>query len=160
MKMKNTLLRLAGLGALAGGMIFAQSTTTAPAQPAQSQHFAGRHARFAQRIANYLNLTPDQRAQAKQIMAAARQEAAPLRQQLKQNRAALFNAIKTGNDAQIDQITKDQAPVQAQMAAIRAHAFEKIYATLTPDQKTKADNMQQFFHARRGQHQRQPQSNG
>jgi len=38
---------------------------------------------------NYLNLTPDQQAQAKQIMAGAWQEAAPLRQQ-----------------AQIDRITK------------------------------------------------------
>ena len=157
--MKNTLFRLAGLGALAGGMIFAQSTPAAPAQPSQHQGFAARRARFAQRMADYLNLTPEQRSQAKQIMSAARQEAAPVRQELKQNHEALFNAIKAGNDAQIDQITKAQAPLMAKASAIRAHAFEKIYATLTPEQKTKADNMQQFFRSFRGQHEHRQQSN-
>ena len=100
-------------------------------------------------FARDLNLTPDQQAQAKQIMAGARQESAPLRQQMKQNREALASAIKSGNDAQIDQITKADAPVMAQMAAIRAHAFEKIYATLTPEQKAKADTMRQRFQSRR-----------
>lgn len=137
--MTKILIRLAGLGALAGGLIFAQNTAGPTA----------RRGHFVQRIVNYLNLTPDQQAQAKQIMAGVRQEAAPLREQMKQNREALANAIKTGNDAQIDQITKAQAPVMAQLAAIRAHGFEKIYAMLTPEQKTKADNMRQMFGARR-----------
>ena len=141
--MKNNLLRLAGLGALASGMIFAQNTTTAtaPARP------MARRAHMAQRISQYLNLTPDQQAQAKQIMATARQEATPLRQQMKQNREALASAIKSGNDAQIDQVSKAEAPVVSQLTAIRAHAFEKIYAMLTPEQKTKADNIRQWFHA-------------
>lgn len=143
--MKKTLITLAGLGALAGGLIFAQHAGQNPAGP------AARRGHFIQRVVNDLNLTPDQQAQAKQIMAGARQEAAPLRQQMKQNRQALAAAIRSGSDAQIDQITKAEAPVMAQLAAIRAHAFEKIYATLTPEQKTKADNMRQQFHAgRRG----------
>lgn len=138
--MKKTMIRLVGLGALASGLIFAQNT---PATAARRGH-------YVQRIASYLNLTPDQQAQAKQIMAATRQQSAPLRQQLKQNHEALAAAIKAGNDAQIDQITKDEAPVRAQLAAIHAHAFEKIYATLTPDQKAKADTMRQTFKSRRG----------
>ena len=146
--MKKNLIKLAGLAAIAGGLIFAQTTTTSPTGPAGH---GSRRARMAQRISNYLQLTPDQQAQAKQIFASSRQEAAPLRQQMKQNRQALYSAIKAGNDTQIDQITKAQAPLMSQLAAIRAHAFEKVYATLTPDQKTKADNMRQFFHAGRGQ---------
>jgi len=143
--MKKTLIRLAGLGALAGVLIFAQNAARNPAGP------AARRGHSIQRMVNYLNLTPDQQAQAKQIMAGARMESAPLRQQMKQNREALASAIKSGNDAQIDQITKAEAPVMAQMAAIRAHAFEKIYATLTPEQKAKADTMRQHFHGgRRG----------
>jgi len=35
--------------------------------------------------------------------------------------------------------------MMAQLAAIRPHPFEKIYATLTPQQMTKADNMRQWF---------------
>ena len=95
-------------------------------------------------MANYLNLSADQRAQVQQIMAGAKQEAAPLRQQMQQNRKALADAIKSGNDAQIDQITKAEAPVKAQLASIHARAMAKIYATLTPEQKAKADQMHRF----------------
>jgi Spy/CpxP family protein refolding chaperone len=144
--MKKMLITVAGVGALAATMMFAQNV--APRG----------HARFGQRMAQVLNLTPDQQATAKQVMMQAREQAAPLRQQLKQSREALANAVKSGNDAQIDQIAKDQAPLMAQVAAIRAHAFEKIYATLTPEQKTKADNMRQHFMTHRGQ--RQHKANG
>lgn len=150
--MKKNLIRLAGLGALAGGLIFAQNVPANPDNAAAAQ--PARHARRfhrMQRMANYLNLTADQKAQAKQIWAGAREEAKPLRQQMKANRQALLSAIKSGNDAQIDQITKSEAPVMAQLASIRAHAFEKFYATLTPDQKTKVDSMhQQFRGGRKG----------
>lgn len=153
--MKNRWLRVAGLGALATGMIFAQAPDQSGQSATTTQQQGQRHSRmarrghFRQRMANYLNLTPEQRAQAKQIMAAAREQAAPLHQQLKQNRQALRTAIKAGNDAQIDQITAANAPLIAKLSAIRAHAFEKVYANLTPDQKTKADNMRQAFRGSR-----------
>ena len=147
--MKKTLMTVAGVGALAAAMMFAQG-----AAPTRG------HGGFGQKMAQALNLTPDQQANAKQVMMQAHEQAAPLRQQLKQSREALANAVKSGNDAQIDQITKDQAPVMAQMAAIRAHAFEKIYATLTPEQKIKADSMRQHFMSHRGQRQHQRQANG
>lgn len=140
--MKDSLIRLAGVGALACGLMFAQGGGSGGKGAPMA-----RRGHFVQRMVTYLNLTPDQQTQAKQIMADARQQSMPLRQQMKQNREALSTAIKSGNDAQIDQITKAEAPVMAQLAAIRAHAFEKIYATLTPEQKTKADNMRQWFAA-------------
>jgi Spy/CpxP family protein refolding chaperone len=143
--MKNKLIRVAAFGALATGMIFAQSGPPDPAQPApQLQQKAQRRAHPGRRMANYLNMSADQRAQARQILAGAKQEAAPLRQQMQQNRKALADAIKSGNDAQIDQITKAEAPVKAQLAAIHAHAMGKIYATLTPEQKAKADHMRRL----------------
>jgi Spy/CpxP family protein refolding chaperone len=142
--MKNKLIRVAAFGALATGMSFAQSGPPDPAQPAPPQQKAQRRAHPGRRMANYLNMSADQRAQARQILAGAKQEAAPLRQQMQQNRQALAAAIKSGNDAQIDQITKAEAPVKAQLAAIHAHAMEKIYATLTPEQKAKADHMRRF----------------
>jgi Spy/CpxP family protein refolding chaperone len=67
-----------------------------------------------------------------------------LRRQMKQNRQALAAAIRAGDDARIDQITKAEAPIIAQLAAIRAHAKEKIYATLTPEKKAKADQKGRF----------------
>ena len=163
--MKKNSIRMAVVGALAAGAMFAQSNSTQPA-PGAEQHrewkhgnFAQRRAHRAERMANYLNLTPEQRAQAKAVMATAREQAKPLREQLKVDRAALKNAIKTGNDAEINRITKAEAPVIAQLSAIRAHAFEKVYASLTPEQKTKADNMRQMFMSHRRAHQRHPQAN-
>jgi Spy/CpxP family protein refolding chaperone len=161
--MKNKLIRVAGLGALATGMICAQSGSQDPAQVApQTQQQSGRRAapaqrraHFGKRLAAYLNLSADQQAQAKQIFASAKQDAAPLRQQMMQHRQALAAAVKAGNDAQIDQITKDAAPVHAQLAAIRAHTMQKIYATLTPEQKAKADHMRRFFGPNAAQHRRQ-----
>jgi len=137
--MKNKLLLVAAIGALTTGLTFAQNGNPTPNAPVHKRAHAG------QRFARFLNLTPDQKAQAKQIMADARTQATPLRQQLMQNRQALRDAIKSGNDAQIDQITKADAPLRAQLAAIHAHAMEKIYATLTPDQKAKADQMHRFM---------------
>lgn len=152
------VLKLAAAGALAAGMIFAQSTpANTGQQPERGQRFRQFRANRAERMAKYLNLTQEQQDNAKKIMAEARQQVQPLRQQLKESREALMNAVKSGNDAQIDQITKEQAPLMAQMMAIRAKAFEKIYATLTPEQKTKADNMRQFFRSQRHEH---AQSNG
>jgi Spy/CpxP family protein refolding chaperone len=109
-------------------------------------------------MADYLNLTPAQRAEARKIRKEAREQSASLRQQLKQDRAELAAAVKSGNDAQIDRITKAEAPLMAQMAAIRAHAREKMYATLTPAQKAKAETMRKNFMTHRGRHERTPQA--
>lgn len=161
--MKNKPIRMALVGALAAGAMFAQTATdsgqlakrTEQPQGWRAAGRAERRAHFAERMANYLNLTPEQRAQAKQVMAAAREQSKPLRQELKQNRAALMNAVKTANDAQIDKLSREQAPLLAKMASIRAHAFEKIYASLTPEQKAKADTMRQSFMSRHHAHQRE-----
>ena len=63
-----------------------------------------------------------------------------------------------GGEAVIERLVEafyDRMNRLPQAAAIRAHAFEKFYATLTPDQKTKADSMHQFFKS----HRRPAQSN-
>ncbi len=144
--MKN-LFKIAGASALAAGMLFAQSVTnqtTPPANGTQAQH---RHfrARMGQRMAKYLNLTPDQQANAKQVFAEARQESQPIRQQLRQTRQQMQAAVKAGDTAQINSLATAEGPLMAKLAAIRSTAFSKIYATLTPDQKAKADNMHAAF---------------
>ena len=128
--MKNKLLLVAAIGALTTGLTFAQNGNPTPNAPVHKRAHAG------QRFARFLNLTPDQKAQAKQIMADARTQATPLRQQLMQNRQALRDAIKSGNDAQIDQITSQMGPLMAQSTAIRTKAFEKFYSILTPAQQS------------------------
>jgi Spy/CpxP family protein refolding chaperone len=141
--MKNTWLRFAATAAIAGGMLLAaQEVGSQPAQPAAQQH--RRHAGGA-RIARYLNLTPAQEAQAKAEFRAARQSAQPIRAQLKQVRLAMFQAVRANDTAKIDQLSAREANLKGHIAAMRHEAFARIYTTLTPDQRAKADQIPAHF---------------
>jgi Spy/CpxP family protein refolding chaperone len=140
--MKNSLARFVGMAALASGMMFAQ----APASPAQPQSPAERRQQFRgrmfDRMAARLNLTDDQKQQAQSIMKSARESAQPIAQQIKQNRLALRDAVKAGkSDADIDQLATSTGTLMGQATAIRTKAFAKVYALLTPEQRTKADQL-------------------
>jgi len=140
--MKNNLVRFVGMAALASGMMFAQ----APAPPAQpespAQRWQQRRGRMFDRMATKLNLTDDQKQQARSIMQSARESAQPITQQLKQNRQALRDAVKAGkSDADIDQLAASTGTLMGQATAIRTKAFAKVYALLTPEQRTKADQL-------------------
>ncbi len=60
---------------------------------------------------------------------------------LRDERVALKTAVKTDNEAQIDQILQQDSPLHAQARAIHAKAMAKFYQILTPDQKAKFDRM-------------------
>ena len=140
--MKTKLVRFVGMAALASGMMFAQ----APAPPAQpqspAQRWQQRRGQMFDRMATKLNLTDDQKQQARSIMQSARESAQPITQQLKQNRQALRDAVKAGkSDADIDQLAASTGTLTGQATAIRTKAFAKVYALLTPEQRTKADQL-------------------
>ncbi|HEX8984224.1 MAG TPA: Spy/CpxP family protein refolding chaperone [Bryobacteraceae bacterium] len=145
--MKHALTRLAAVAALAGGMAFAQTSSTAP-EPQPGRHAMGRQAGAHQRMMQQLNLTDAQKAQAKEIFGQARQQAQPLMQQLKGNREALAAAVKSDDTAKIQQLAGTQGNLRGQMLAIRSTAFAKFYGILTPDQKAKADQLHQQFEQR------------
>jgi protein CpxP len=140
--MKNSLVRFVGMAALASGMMFAQ----APAPPAQpqspAQRWQQRRGQMFDRMAAQLNLTDSQKQQAKSIMQSARESARPISQQIRQNRLALRDAVKAGkSDADIDQLAASSGSLMGQATAIRTKAFAKVYALLTPEQRTKADQL-------------------
>jgi Spy/CpxP family protein refolding chaperone len=133
--MKNNWLRFALTAAMAGGMLCAaQEVGSQPAQPPAVQH----HHRGA-RMARYLNLTPAQTAQAKGEFQAARQSTQLIRAQLKQVRLGMFQAIRANDTAKIDQLSAQEAGLKGQISAARHEAFAKMYSTLTPEQRAKAD---------------------
>lgn len=151
--MKPNFMKFALGAAMAAGMAFAQTPAT-PATPANpgnqavTGHF-GRHHRFArQKMAQALNLTDAQKAQAKTIFQQARESAKPLRDQLKQNREALAQAVKANDVAQIQQLSTEQGNLRGKVTAIRAEAMAKVYQTLTPEQRTKADQLHQKMQER------------
>jgi len=121
---------VAALGAVS---LFAQ-TPQAGAQ-AQGRHKLGK-------MANYLNLTTQQRA----IFREAGKAAKPVRMQLRETRQSLQAAIKSGNSDQIQQLTATEGTEKGQLAAIRATAMAKLYPTLTAEQQQKLTEFQHSRH--------------
>ncbi|MFB3829392.1 MAG: Spy/CpxP family protein refolding chaperone [Bryobacteraceae bacterium] len=134
--MNNRLMGIPVAAALAAGMLFAQTPAPAP-HPGRAGHL--------ERMAQFLNLTPQQREQVKAIFEQARQSAAPIQQQLKQGRESIANAAKSGNDAAVDSAANAQGVLMGQLIATHAKAMGKVYQLLTPEQKQKADQMRQHF---------------
>ena len=102
-----------------------------------------------QRVIRQLNLTADQKQQAKAIMQQAKADAQPLRQELKQNRQAMDQAIQSGaGEAQIRQLAATQGNILGQIVAVRSQARARFNALLTPEQKAKAEAMRSQFRGR------------
>ena len=141
--MKNTWLRFGAAAAIAGGMLLAaQEVGSRPAQPAVQQphqHDGGA------RIARYLNLSPAQEARARTEFQAVRQSAQPIRQQLKQVRLAMFQAARANDTEKIDPLSAQEANLKGQISAMRNEARARIYSTLTPEQRAKADQIPAHF---------------
>jgi len=93
---------------------------------------------FETRLTQNLGLNAEQQNKVHTIMAEARLSQQGVRQQNQTLQASLTEAIKAGDEAKIDKITQDIGSLHQQQTAIHAKSMAKIYATLTPDQKTKA----------------------
>lgn len=148
--MKKRLIPITTAALLAGGMALAQQAVPAP-QPSPGQHARAKtwrqhRAQRFQKLADALNLTSQQREQAKTILQEARQTAQPVRQQLKAGRQQLADAIKTGkSDADIHTLANHQGNLVGQLIAIRTEAFQKCYGLLTPVQRQKAEQLRQHM---------------
>ena len=126
---------VAALGA--AGLVAAETSQARQHGRARFDHFMSE-----------LNMTDAQRVQAKTIFQGARQSAQPVRQQLMETRKSLRAAIKADDTAQIQQLSKVEGSEIGQLMAIRGTAFAKVYQTLTPDQKQKAEALEQARHQR------------
>jgi Spy/CpxP family protein refolding chaperone len=139
--MNRNIIRTLGVAAVAAGLTFAQGpapTTPAPG-PGQGQqrHWRGH---MGGRLANYLNLTDAQKEQSKQIFQAAANESQPLRDQMREVRKQLAEAVKTNAPAdQINQLAATVGDLTSKLTVIHTKAFAQFYNILTPDQRTKFD---------------------
>jgi protein CpxP len=161
--MKQQLIRLVAVGAVAAGMIFAQAPAPAQAQTAQPDQTrpATNHRAMARRhMFQALNLTPAQKQQAKTIFQQARQTAQPVRDQLRQNREAMTAAVKTDNKAQIEQLSAERGKLVGQLTTMRTEAMASFYRELTPQQRAKADQIHRRLQARIQQRKRQHRTLG
>ena len=138
--MKKTLVRFATIAAMAAGIVLAQ-TPAAGDQPRAGRMMAQQSMRH--RMVRALGLTDAQREQAKAIHQQSKQNAEPLMKQLKANRQALAAAVKANDVAQIHSLAAQQGNLRGQLLGIRSEARAKVYATLTPEQKAKADQVRE-----------------
>ena len=132
MNLKTKVLSVIAVGAVATGLVFAQAH--------HGGMFGGQH-RLAF-LTKQLNLTDAQQAAAKDIFSQARTDSQPFIEQLKTGHEAVAAAVKAGkSDAEVAQIAQQQGAVMGQLAAVHAKAMARFYAQLTPDQKTKAEQL-------------------
>ncbi len=136
--MKRIFIAIAAAGVLAAGFASAQTTAAPPAGAGK-----GLRAVVRKRMLQALNLTGTQKQQAKTILQSARQTVQPLAQQLKQDRAALMAAVEAGDSARIQQLSTEIGSLRGNVLGVRSQAMSKVYALLTPDQKTKAEEFRQ-----------------
>jgi Spy/CpxP family protein refolding chaperone len=97
-------------------------------------------------MAQALGLTASQKEQARMIFQHARQSAQPIQQEVRQNRENLLAAAKAGkSEGDIEKLADDQGRLLGKLIAIRTEATAKFYQMLTPEQRIKADQMDEQF---------------
>ena len=85
-----------------------------------------------------LKLNKDQKEEAMKILSAAKEKAAPVRDQLTKGRQVIVSVMLEKREEDVKKLMGDYAIVSAQMTGIEAEAFGKIYALLKPNQQSKA----------------------
>lgn len=121
--------------ALAAGLTYAQGV--ASTKPVRQKM-------LGQKLVRQLNLTDAQKQQSKAIVQQARRDSEPLKQELKQNRKAMSEAVQSGkNESEIRQLAAAQGATLGQLIAVRSQARARFLAQLTPEQKAKAAEARQ-----------------
>jgi Spy/CpxP family protein refolding chaperone len=138
------------------GALYAQQPAPSGANPpttTRQQLTARRSSYRTQHLTQALNLTPDQQTKVKAIFADERQRREALAPKMREERAALKTAMQKGDDREIDRIVHQNAQLNADVKALHVKAMAKVYALLTPDQKTKFDQLRagRFGRERHGQ---------
>ncbi|HEY7336216.1 MAG TPA: Spy/CpxP family protein refolding chaperone [Bryobacteraceae bacterium] len=137
---------------MAGALVAQQPPAPATGQPGyqkptstQNQAQTGRRGNrseyFIQHLSNQLGLTPDQQTQVRSIFADTRKSAEALAPKMREEREALKMAVKSGNDREIDRVLQQNSQLNADFEAMHVKAMAKVYRLLTPDQKTKFDQL-------------------
>jgi len=129
------------LAGLTAGAVAAQ--TTASGTGAVRQRMApGEAAMLGMRdlrVAADLNLTADQQAQIRAAFKAAAEFRTGMVGRGRDLRNQLAAAIKAGDQAKVEKASQDLGELLQQQIAFQAKTIAKVYALLTPEQKTKLD---------------------
>jgi len=100
-----------------------------------------------ERIAQKLNLTDEQKAQVKTITEDSKTRIKPLMETLRENHKQAENLGVDGtfNEEQVNQIANTQAETMKQLFIEKEKTKARIFAILTPEQRTEAAKMKEQF---------------
>ena len=144
--MRNAFTKCAAIVTLAAGIGFAQNPS-GDSQPGTMMRQGGgagcmRGQLNMDHVSAALNLTETQKTQAEAIFEKAKVAAQPIREELRTNREKLSAASKANaSDAEIQRLATEQGRLMGKLIAIHTEARAKFYQLLTPEQRTKADQM-------------------
>ena len=131
---------------MVGSSFFFNSISGTPAF-AEEWHagHCGHHNHFWKK----LNLTDDQKKEMFAIRLDEKAKIKPLVQKLKDGRKLLVDVVKTGkfDEAKVQSIAKGQADIMSQIIVEKTRMKSRMYAVLTPDQRTKAEQMHEKWKA-------------
>jgi hypothetical protein len=113
-----------------------------------AQNKTAGHDQFWSDVETVLAMTPAQKDQTQTAFDQAHQAALPIRKELRDTTQALKAAIKSDNTDQIQRLSTTEGQEIGQLISIRSGVMAKVYKSLTPDQRTKADALQKMM--RRG----------
>lgn len=119
--------------------------------------FRGRHrgmgpGKRIDRMAKKLGLTEAQQEQVKAILTSEREKAAPLRQQLAENREKIRQAIEAEpfDEAAVRTLAESKNQTRVELDVSRARAKSRIFALLTPEQRELAKKLRPWGGGRHG----------
>lgn len=132
------LVYVVGMAALAAAMAMAQMRGGfGGAQPDPARMVEARVAMLAQA----LGLTEAQKAQALKLFTDAQEAGQKFREEIQVARQEMQTAIKANDLAAIERNAREIGTATGEMTVIEARAQAAFYASLTPEQKTKYDQM-------------------
>ena len=123
---------------IAGAVLAAVLSLPLLAQPPGRPHGDGQGAWGNHRFMANLNLTDNQKEQAKAIFASGSEERKQMQSQLRSAHQALQAAVKDNkSDGEIDQLSAAVGNLEAQRMAFQAKQQKKFFSILTDEQKQK-----------------------
>lgn len=103
--------------------------------------------RIFNRVADELDATQEQRTNAKRILAESKTRVEPLVQELKSTHQQLAELGKDGtfNEQRVNELAEQQSETMKQLIFEKEKTKAQLFAILTPEQRTKAEQMKERF---------------
>src|SRR5688500_8392044 len=146
--MRNRILVIASIAVLTiGAAIFA----LAQGHQGMKARMHGPGPEMIEHMSRELNLTDAQKEQVKTILEAQRATAEERHTKLEENRKQIDSATANGQfeEAQVRPLATQQAQLMADQMIDHLRIHAKLYSLLTPEQRTKADQMMKRHGERR-----------